>query len=171
MFASRILPPAEAHGAGQVIALFRIWRAAMDEGRNPLPALFAALGSTATNAELAPACDSFFALTQACLGRALLAGAAQSSELSPDEQGLLDTLRHVPPPAGGQASAAIPHGLPGALQWAAMAVLRAMDGSALADLAATEGFAGMHDLAGGTVPGACPFVRPDGLVAEPRSRP
>ena len=165
MFACRILPPAEAHGAGQVIALFRIWREAMDNRSNPLPVLFAALGSTAANAELAPACDSFFALTQACLGRELLAGAAQSSELSPDEQGLLDTLRHVPLPGGALASAAIPHGLPGALQWAAMAVLRAMDGSARADLA------GADDLAAGAIAAACPFVRPDELAAEPRSRP
>ena len=116
----------DADGAGEIVALFRIWHVAREQHDNPLPQMSAALGGS-SSPELVPACDSFFALTQACLGRRLVASPDGSPAFSADEVALLETLRQVPALLTFGPNAALPHGLPGALQWAALAVLRALD--------------------------------------------
>jgi hypothetical protein len=125
MYEQRIPLPPRASGTEQVIALFRTWRAALERGTNPLAAMSATLDGRWSSPELLPACGSFFALTQACLGRPLLPASADSPTLSVDEEALLETLRQVPALLAEGPNAQIPHGLPGALQWAAFAVLRA----------------------------------------------
>jgi len=130
MYESRIPRPSEAHGAEQVVALFRTWRGAVERGANPLAAMSASLEPLRPSLELAPACDSFFALTQACLGRPLLSAPPGSPQRSADEEALLATLRQIPALMALGPNAAIPHGLPGALQWAAFAVLRALNAPA-----------------------------------------
>jgi len=125
MYERRIHLPSGTSGAEQVIGLFRIWRTALERGANPLAAMFATLDGERASPELVSACDSFFALTQACLGRSLLCAEPESPALSADEEALLETLRQVPALLAGGPSTGIPHGLPGALQWAGFAVLRA----------------------------------------------
>jgi hypothetical protein len=126
MFERRIPLPSHTHGLEPVVALFRTWHAAVQQGTNPRAAMAATLDHLRPSPELVAACDSFFALTEACLDRPLLPSPAGASTLSSDEQALLETLRQIPALLALGPNAAIPHGLPGALQWAAFAVLRAL---------------------------------------------
>jgi len=150
MYQSRIPSPSEACGAEQVITLFRTWCGAVERGVNPLAAMSATLERLRPSLELAPACDSFFALTQACLGRPLLYAPANSPTRSADEKALLATLRQIQALMALGPNAAIPHGLPGALQWAGFAVLRALNEPAELEL----------ELEPEPVPAVCPFGPP-----------
>jgi len=123
-----------ACGTKAVIALFRIWSKARVDGTNALPAMVACARRHGANEpsqleaapQLAVAADSFFALTEACLGRALVRSERENA-LSGDEAALIATLRQVPVLEEIGPNRAVPHGLPGALQWAAFAVLRWVD--------------------------------------------
>lgn len=112
------------------VRLFRLWAAAREAGENPLPHMLAA-GSLpgpapARALELAVACASLFDLVEAQLGRRLMPECCCSPAPSRDERALLGVLRHAPGAGQPLASAAIPHGLPGAVCWAAFAVRRAL---------------------------------------------
>lgn len=112
------------------IALFRIWADARARCANPLPDMYAHGARSGAAAELVPACESCFALTEACLGRALRRG---GDVLSRDEEGLLLMLLHAPSVGSARGTERVPHGLPGALCWASFAVSRALgDGAAMA---------------------------------------
>ncbi len=110
-------------GGDLFIALFRLWAQARRRCANPLPAMYGHGDRVGASAELVPACESCFALTEACLGRPLCAG---GGALSRDERGLLLLVRHAPALGPTQGSASVPHGLPGALCWASFAVARAL---------------------------------------------
>ncbi|MFC4254776.1 hypothetical protein GRI97_05020 [Altererythrobacter xixiisoli] len=108
------------------IKLFRGWASARRRGENPLPAMFA-LDTTATDTpEWVPACDSYFSLTEACIGRPLVHASNDTSLLAPDEIALLATLRQSATTGTIATDHMIPHGLPGALLWAARSVLRTL---------------------------------------------
>jgi hypothetical protein len=140
-------PSPPSLGALIVVRLFRLWAAARDEGENPLPPMRDAAWPFASAPELPVACASLFDLVEAHLARRLVPECCCSAELSRDERALLGVLRHAP--AGGQplAGAAIPHGLPGAVCWAAFAIRRALGAS----------FGGALEAAAGPAPAACPF--------------
>jgi hypothetical protein len=115
--------------ADLVVALLRLWSHARRRHANPLPAMYARGLRAGAGQELVAACESCFLLTEACLGRRLIAGAAAAGPaggLTRDEAALLLMLRHAPAVGPACGSAAIPHGLPGALGWACFAVLRAL---------------------------------------------
>lgn len=108
------------------ITLFRGWAIARKHGENPLPAMFA-LDATATDTpEWVPACDSYFSLTEACIGRPLAHASHDTGMLAPDEIALLATLRQSATTGTIATDNMVPHGLPGALLWAARSVLRAL---------------------------------------------
>ncbi|MEM1132111.1 MAG: hypothetical protein AAGH53_04175 [Pseudomonadota bacterium] len=115
-----------------VVRLFRCWSAARVLGENPLPGMQKAIAFYSPAPELSSACESLFCLTEALLGRGLVAGHSCSSVLSRDERALLMLLRHAPQAGHIHTSRAIPHGLPTALQLAAWSVLRAL-GEVLSD--------------------------------------
>ncbi len=101
-------------------------------GVNPLPAMLK-MARDQFDCTLVPACDSYFALSEACLGRQLAVSANGPRDvplditLTADERALLTALRHCPLPSEAVRMApGIPHGLPGALCWAAYAVRRAL---------------------------------------------
>jgi hypothetical protein len=100
-----------------VIRTLRRWTAARDAERNPVASLVELATGLGESPMLAVAFDSLFQLTEACLGRQLLAECCCSPSLSPDERALLLLVAAAPAP--GEAPASIPHGLPGALSWAA----------------------------------------------------
>lgn len=113
---------------GTLIRLLRVWARARDMRLNPLPEMSAALTGQDTSPELAAACHSLFELTEACLGRRLDCGIPASDDLSSDELALLALIEAAPDAGTLLAEARMPHGLPGALQWAACAVIRAFGG-------------------------------------------
>jgi len=131
MHACAIADGGSGCGEQALVALFRLWHRHRSEGVNPLPAMaeqarehgeLAGLPAEGCT-QLAVACDSFFALAEACVGRVLICGSADAPP-SADERALLATLRQVPVLQAIGPNALLPHGLPGALQWAAFAVLR-----------------------------------------------
>jgi hypothetical protein len=120
------------------VRLFRVWATARAEGENPLPPMQAKIRLLAPAPELTVACASLFELVEAHLGRALIPECCCNPATSRDEQALLGVLRHAP--AAGQpfTSPAVPHGLPGAIGWAAFAVRRALGASFGGELEAPE---------------------------------
>lgn len=114
--------------AGALISLFRIWARARDMRRNPLPDMSAALAGQDTSPELAPACHSLFELTEACIGRKLAPAGMAAQDLSADELALLALVEAAPKAGTLLTEPQVPHGLPGALQWAASAATRAIGG-------------------------------------------
>jgi hypothetical protein len=130
---------------GTLISLFRVWTRARDMHRNPLPEMSAVLAGQDTSPELATACHSLFELTEACIGRRLDSGNMAADDLSSDELALLALVEAAPKAGTLLTEARVPHGLPGALQWAASAVLRAIGGPL--DISFTLG--------------GCPFARTD----------
>ena len=115
------------------VKLFRLWAAAREAGENPLPHMQDAVAPLAPAPELAVACASLFELVEGQLGRRLLAECCCSPALTRDEQALLGLLRHAPEAGQPFASVTVPHGLPGAIRWAAFAIRRALGGSFISE--------------------------------------
>lgn len=113
-----IRPAPKPPGAALVLEQLRLWQHERQHGRNPLPAMTRAASVTGL---LATACDSFFQLLEACLGRPI---AGQSEDTA-----LIATLRAIPRLSTSGPHEAVPHGLPGALIWAGFAVLRELGGA------------------------------------------
>jgi hypothetical protein len=111
------------------VKLLRLWAAAREAGDNPLPHMQDAVAPFLPAPELAVACASLFELVEGQLGRRLVPECCCSAALSRDEQALLGVLRHAPEVGPLLTSAAVPHGLPGAICWAAFAVRRALGAS------------------------------------------
>jgi hypothetical protein len=105
---------------------FRLWAASRARGDHPLPHMQSAVSLFETAPELSVACASLFDMVEAQLERALEPECCCSPSLSRDERALLGILRHAPEAGQPLTSAAVPHGLPGAICWAAFAVRRAM---------------------------------------------
>lgn len=152
--------------AGLLIALCRCWVTARRQSREPMPAMMRLVEGCGHDCMLVPICDSFFALSESCLGRALVAGPvgpggaiAPPRPYLPDEIGLLATVVRCSRMDGARTDPAIPHGLPGALCWAARTVRRALGPLVMPDPAAAA--------ATGT-PARCPFPRQAPKPAEAR---
>ena len=124
--------PSSPIGPLVVVKLFRLWAAAREAGENPLPHMLDALEPLAPAPELAVACASLFELVEGQLARPLVPECCCSPALSRDEQALLGVLRHAPEAGQPLTGAAVPHGLSGAILWAAFAIRRAL-GESFAD--------------------------------------
>lgn len=133
-----------------VVRLLRLWSHSRARGVNPLHAMTRLIGHHGSSPELAPACESCFTLTEACLGRSLKILRSGSSQLATDEVALVELLRQVPLLSALGPNSNVPHGLPGALQWAAMAVVRAIS---LEEDEPVTGASGSESPFGG-----CPFA-------------
>lgn len=108
------------------IRLFRRWSAARQLGENPVIALHAMATPLRYPVETGAACASLFELVEGLLGRTLVRECCCSQTFSVDELALIGLLRCAPDLGSPLTSTAIPHGLPGAVCWAAMAVRRAL---------------------------------------------
>jgi hypothetical protein len=113
-------------GQAVFVKLFRTWSAARAMGENPLPHMQSCTLPFEPAPELVVACDSLFSLTIAHLGRDLVPECCCSRALSRDEAVLIGILRHALACGVAITSPAIPHGLPCAIRWAAVAILRAL---------------------------------------------
>jgi hypothetical protein len=105
-----------------VVRLLRRWSAEGASGGAQLPSLVSLAGELGERAETAIAIASLFQLTEPCLGRPLRAECCCRPELGGDEQAVLLLLDAAPGLAPGRSTRPIPHGLPGALVWAAKSV-------------------------------------------------
>ena len=118
--------PGEGAEDARVVAVLRAYATARGTGGPLLPRLIAfaaeeGLGETAT-----VALASVFELTEACLGRPLLPGHGQA--LSADEEGVLMLLASANDVGPHCGSRTVPHGMPGALAWAARSAVRLTGG-------------------------------------------
>src|SRR3990170_6118910 len=143
--------PSSPIGSLVFVRLFRLWAAAREAGKNPLPHMQDAVALLLPAPELAVGCASLFELVEGQLGRRLVPECCCSPALSRDEQALLGVLRHAPEAGVPLTGAAVPHGLPGAICWAAFAIRRAL-GASFADEAEAP-----------AMPAVCPF----GQVPQP----
>lgn len=105
-----------------VVRLLRRWGAEGAAGGAQLPSLVGLASELGERPETAIAVASLFQLTESCLGRPLRAECCCSHELGGDEQAILLLLDAASGLAPGRSTAAIPHGLPAALAWAAKSV-------------------------------------------------
>lgn len=115
-----------AAGQAVFIRIFRARSAALTTSENPLPHMQAVAEQLAASPELAAACGGLFDLVEAHLGRPLVPECCCSPRLSSDETALVGLLRQALMTGPTSATRSIPYGLPGAIRWAVLAVLRAL---------------------------------------------
>ncbi len=124
-FMERIIAPV-TDGERAVVRLLRHYCAMRDhdsEGTG-LSRLVALGQSLRLPAPGIVALESVFQLTEAVLGRRLVAECCCSRCLSGDERAVIRLLGSRMPTLPGTATPDIPHGLPGALAWAVLSVRR-----------------------------------------------
>lgn len=121
------MPESASIGRFVFVRLLRKWSAARASGENPLPHMQTLAAPFEPSPDLTVACASLFDLVEAHLGRLLVPECFCGRALSRDEEALIGLLRYAPEAGLPFASATIPHGLPGAIRWAAFAVTRALD--------------------------------------------
>lgn len=123
-----------------IVRLVRRWVAARSEGLATASSLVSLAQELSVDPVVAVALDSLLHLTEACLGRPLRAECCCSAEAGPDELAVLQLIRAARAPDPVLATAAMPHGLPGALAWAAASLARLMgEGLAAGDARAPRG--------------------------------
>lgn len=106
------------------LQMFRRWAAAREAQVDSRPGMAELFCGPGTAIMAAVACDSLFALVEAQLGRGLVPGRCCDQAPAPDEAALIGLLHHCGNVSGIAATTTIPHGLPGAICWAAHAVRR-----------------------------------------------
>ena len=129
-----------------LVRLMRGWTMLRRCPEPVLPAFVACADLCGLNSHAAVAIDSMLALTEACLARPLRAEASHSQTLAADERAVLALLDQGRFIRGAYAPRTIPHGLPGVLIWATVAVRHAF----------TE--AGYDLETPASPPAACPFA-------------
>lgn len=102
-----------------VVRLLRRWSAAQASELNPLPEMVELAAELGEAREVAIVLHSLFQLTESCLGRSLVAECCCSRALSNDERAILALMDSAPAQVSPITSADVPHGLPGAMVWAA----------------------------------------------------
>ncbi len=102
-----------------ILRLLRRWSAVRSTGENALPSLVRLMGELGGPAEGAIALHSLFQLTEECIGRALQAECCCSNSMAPDERAIMALIAAAHSNSSVFTTAAIPHGLPSALCWAA----------------------------------------------------
>lgn len=110
----------------RVVAALRCYAAIRAEGGAALPGMVAFAAGQGLGETAVVALAHVFELTEACLGRALVVGAGEV--LSADEAGVLALLASADEVGAERGSRAVPHGMPGALAWAARSAVRLTGG-------------------------------------------
>lgn len=111
---------------GVVVRLFRAWSVQVDIDAPAMERLQEIVAPLGLPDETAIACASLFELVESHLGRRLVRECCCSQRFSRDERALLGVLELAPSLGTIAGSAAVPHGLPGAIVWACIAVRRAL---------------------------------------------
>ena len=108
-----------------LVGLMREWTVLRRRPEPALPAFVACADVCGLNGHAAVAIDSMLSLTEACLARPLRAEASHSQTLAADERAVLALLDQGRFIRGAYTPRTIPHGLPGVLAWATVAVRQA----------------------------------------------
>lgn len=137
------------------VKMFRRWAAAREAEVDRRGAMAEAYRGPGSAIMAAVACDSLFALVEAHLGRALVPECCCSRSLTADEAALLGLLYYAGSARGVTTDGAMPHGLSGAICWAARAVRREL---------AFPSVPGRPPLTAD--PAHCPFHRQEGAHLE-----
>jgi hypothetical protein len=106
-----------------ILRLFRRFAAARTWNENPMPPMIALAREIGTTAQTAISLCSAFQLSEAALGRPMIAECCCSHAQSADERALLSMFS-----AGSASGWQVPHGLPGALCWAIDSALLSLGG-------------------------------------------
>ena len=109
-----------------LIRLFRLWALAREDGNFGLGPMHSLARQLQLADETAPACASLFHLIEAELERQLVRECCCAKTFSPDELALLGVIEAAPSLNSIKGSGDVPHGLPGAIRWAAKTVRRAL---------------------------------------------
>lgn len=117
-----------AWGDFVVVRLLRRWAAARVMEENPLPGMVEVAIELGELPQVSVALHSLFQLTETCLGRALQTECCCSPSIGPDERAILAMIAAAPVQGLPTAPRGMPHGLPGALSWAAIATRLALRG-------------------------------------------
>lgn len=128
----------DAHNQSFMVRLFRLWAMARETGENPVTWLYRTASRHGYPDETANACASLFELVEGHLGRRLIRERCCNRIYSSDEKALLGVVRAAPSLSPPYANITIPHGLPGAIYWAAMAVRRALSITGIATATARK---------------------------------
>ncbi|MEM6494251.1 MAG: hypothetical protein AAF650_07700 [Pseudomonadota bacterium] len=121
------------------VRLFRLWAMGREDHSSALPAMHAEAKRHGYKDQAAAACASLFELLESHLGRRLERECCCSPKFSADEKALIGVLRSAPRLASGRGSRDVPHGLPGAISWAASCVCDAMGVTTDPDIEALKG--------------------------------
>ncbi|MHB9878087.1 hypothetical protein ACSMXM_00275 [Pacificimonas sp. ICDLI1SI03] len=122
-----------------LIRMFRVWHAARDAEQPLLPSILARAGELGLEPVAGVACASLFDLVEASLGRQLVPECCCSRMLSPDELALVGLVRCALRAGNVHTTTEAPHGLSGAVRWAALAVRRELGAAAKIDDAPASG--------------------------------
>jgi len=109
------------------VRLFRLWAMGREDHEPALPRMHEEASKHGYKDQAAAACSSLFELVESHLGRQLRRECCCSPCFSPDERALIGVLRAAPGLSMGKGSREVPHGLPGAISWAASCVCDAME--------------------------------------------
>lgn len=112
-----------------VVRLLRRYTVCQQINAAPLPLLTELGSELGIAAPPVVALASVFQLTEACLGRPLIAECCCSPSTSTDERALLLLLTRARDAGPALGSSDVPHGLPGALAWAVASTRRLLDPS------------------------------------------
>ena len=102
-----------------VVRLLRRWAAAREAELNPLPSVVELAAELGQETQVAVTLHSVFQLAESCLARRLQVECCCSHSLSADERAILTLIAVASIHGPMLTDRRVPHGLPGALCWAA----------------------------------------------------
>ncbi|GGE02847.1 hypothetical protein GCM10011529_06610 [Polymorphobacter glacialis] len=114
-----------------LVRMMRFWVAQRRRGEHFLPEFVAFAEACRLDGHAAVAIDSMLSLTESCLARALMAGDDDGQRVGFDEHAVLALVDQGRFVGGARTPRNIPHGLPGVLAWATVAVRRAFSQAGL----------------------------------------
>ena len=138
-----------------LVRMFRLWAHKRAARTLALPAMSALSQRLGLPLPAAMACASLFELVEGQIGRPLVAAAgdADAAARSPDERAIVLLVENASGLGPATGSVMVPHGLPGAVCWAARVVRETLGAEAGPPLPPQPARAGPP-------PSACPFVPP-----------
>lgn len=109
-----------------LVRLFRLWAMARESGEPTLHRMDEVATALALPDHASEVCACLFELIEHALDRELVRQCCCAVDLSPDEAAIIGLVSAAPELTPWRGCGEVPHGLPGSLHWAAMAVRAAL---------------------------------------------